>query len=70
MSLHPDWNEFFDLLKRHGVRYLIVGGYAVAAHGYPRYTADIDVFIARDARNAKRIAAAVGFRDSNSRAIY
>jgi hypothetical protein len=59
MKLHPDWNEFFDLLERHGVRFLVVGGFAVAAHGHPRYTADIDIFIARDPRNAARVAKAV-----------
>lgn len=59
MKLHPDWNEFFDLLEHHGVRFLVVGGFAVAAHGHPRHTAAIDIFVARDARNAARVAKAV-----------
>ena len=40
----PDaFKEFIELLEKHEIRYLIVGGYAVAAHGYPRYTGDIDL---------------------------
>ena len=37
--LNPDFKEFIRLLNEHKVRYLVVGGYAVALHGYPRYTA-------------------------------
>lgn len=45
MVLNPDFKEFFRLLNEHEVRYLIVGGYAVAYHGHPRYTKDIDVWV-------------------------
>ena len=41
--LSPDFKEFIELLNAHNVEYLIVGGYALAFHGHPRYTKDIDV---------------------------
>ena len=44
MNTHPDFEELFRLLEEHGVEYMIVGGYAVAYHGHPRFTKDIDVF--------------------------
>ena len=56
-----DFLEFLRLLNRHRVRYLIVGGYSVAYHGYPRYTGDIDIFVALSARNATALARV--FRD-------
>ena len=40
-----DFREFIGLLNEKRVRYLVVGGYAVAYHGYPRTTGDIDIFI-------------------------
>jgi DNA polymerase II small subunit/DNA polymerase delta subunit B len=43
--LSKDFKEFIELLNGHNVRYLVVGGYAVAFHGYPRYTKDLDVWI-------------------------
>jgi predicted nucleotidyltransferase len=55
MILNPDFKEFFQLLNANGVRYLIVGGYAVAYHGYPRYTKDIDVWIWINSENADRV---------------
>jgi len=54
-SLNQDFLEFIALLERHEVRYLIVGGYAVGLHGFPRYTGDIDFFVAISERNATRI---------------
>ena len=51
--LPPVFKEFLRLLSSHGVEYLVVGGYAVAFHGYPRATADMDVWIARTEANAK-----------------
>jgi len=38
IMLNRDFREFIELLNEHNVRYLVVGGYAVAFHGYPRYT--------------------------------
>ena len=43
MQLPPDWSEFLSALKRHGVRFLLVGAHALAAHGRPRATQDLDV---------------------------
>ena len=42
MILNKDFRAFFELLNAHEVKYIIVGGYAVAFHGYPRYTKDIE----------------------------
>ncbi len=50
-----DFSEFLKLLIAHGVEYLLVGGFAVAIHGYPRATSDLDVWVKRDLPNAKRI---------------
>jgi hypothetical protein len=43
--LNQDFKEFIQLLNENDVRYLVVGGYAVALHGHPRYTKDIDIWI-------------------------
>lgn len=57
--LNQDFREFIQSLNDNGVRYLIVGGYAVALHGHPRYTKDIDVWIEMSAENAARMVAAL-----------
>ncbi|HLA64159.1 MAG TPA: hypothetical protein VK610_07005 [Rhodothermales bacterium] len=57
--LSPDFSEFVELLDAHEVRYLLVGGYAVAFHGHPRYTKDLDVWVERSPENAKRLLAAL-----------
>jgi hypothetical protein len=59
MQLPPDWSEFLSILKRHGVRFLLVGAHALAAHGRPRATQDLDVLIAPTPANARRVAAAL-----------
>jgi hypothetical protein len=43
--LTKDFKEFIKLLNEKKVEYLLVGGYAVVLHGYPRYTGDIDFWI-------------------------
>lgn len=53
--LNPDFKEFVELLNAHGVEYLIVGGYALAFHGHPRYTKDIDVWIGQSEDNAVKM---------------
>ena len=58
MELPPDFRELLSLLNSHGVEYLLVGGYAVAAHGFPRYTGDIDIFYRLGEQNTQRLAAA------------
>ncbi len=59
MELNQDFKEFFQSLNAHKVRYLVVGGFAVALHGHPRYTKDIDVWIDSTAANAKRMVRAM-----------
>lgn len=55
MQFPPDFSEFLRLLNTHRVDYLLVGGFAVAIHGYPRATADLDVWVARTSINARRL---------------
>jgi len=55
MEVQKDFREFFMLLNAHEVKFMIVGGYALAYHGAPRFTGDIDVFIQSDHENAKRM---------------
>ena len=54
-NLHPDFKEFLKLLNSHQVDYLLVGGYAVSIHGYPRYTGDIDFWVAISEENALKL---------------
>ena len=56
MKLSPDLREFIELLNSHKVEFLIVGAHALAFHGLPRYTKDVDIFIATDHRNAEAVA--------------
>jgi len=55
MELNRDFSEFITCFTAHDVRFLIVDGYAVAAHGHLRYTKDLDVWVRIDAENARRI---------------
>ena len=57
MELQKDLREFIELLNSHDVKYLIVGGYAVAYHGYPRTTGDIDFFVELSEENARKLTA-------------
>ncbi|HRP28065.1 MAG TPA: hypothetical protein PLG77_06500 [Burkholderiaceae bacterium] len=57
--LNRDFKEFAALLDARGVDYLVVGGYALAAHGHPRYTGDIDFRVRPDADNLERLLAAL-----------
>jgi len=59
MMLSPDFKDFFASLNRARVRYLVVGGYAVALHGHPRYTKDIDIWVGLDKDNAGRLVHAI-----------
>ena len=54
-QLPRDFKEFLKLLNEHSVEYLVVGGYAVSFHGYPRPTGDIDIWIAVNEANANRM---------------
>ncbi len=53
--LSKDFKEFIELLNENNVRYLVVGGYAVAFHGHPRYTKDLDIWIELSLDNANNI---------------
>lgn len=59
MELDADFREFAELLNEHKVEYLIVGGYSVAYHGYPRFTGDFDIWINPTKSNSKKIIAAL-----------
>lgn len=53
-TLPPDFKDFLKLLNGNAVDYLLIGGYAVAYYGYPRATADMDVWVAISAANAQK----------------
>jgi predicted nucleotidyltransferase len=55
IQLPPDFKEFLRLLNSKGVEYLLVGGYAVSYHGYPRATGDMDIWIAQNRANAEKM---------------
>jgi len=55
VELDHDFNEFVQLLLANNVRFLIIGGYALAAHGAPRYTGDLDTWIWLNPDNAARL---------------
>ena len=55
MKLDEDLREFVALLISGEVDFLVVGGHALAFHGYPRYTGDVDFWVRPDPRNAPRI---------------
>lgn len=55
MILNKDFSEFIALLNEKGVKYLVIGGYAVAYHGYPRYTKDLDIWVWIDPGNALKL---------------
>ena len=53
--LNKHFQDFLGLLEKHHVEYVIVGGYAVGVHGFPRYTGAMDVFVAISGENAGRL---------------
>lgn len=59
MELDKDFKEFLALLSQQEVEYLVVGGYAVAFHGHPRYTGDIDIWINPTKTNAEKLIRAI-----------
>jgi hypothetical protein len=59
MELQQDFRELLALFNDHRVSYVIVGGYALAFHGAPRFTGDLDIFVKPDPENAARIVAAL-----------
>jgi len=69
MNLGKDFSDFVQLLNHHDVEYMVVGGYALAFHGEPRFTGDMDIWIDVSASNAEKMvkvmhdfgAASLGF---------
>lgn len=59
MDLAPDFSEFFASLIDHRVEFVVVGGYALALHGAPRYTGDLDILVRPTADNASRLLDAI-----------
>ena len=59
MKIEHDFKELLISLNSHHVEYLLVGAYALAFHGVPRYTGDLDVFINPDAANYRRVIEAL-----------
>ena len=59
METHNDFKELLALLNSHNVDYLEVGAFALAHHGFPRFTGDLDILVRPDADNARRITAAL-----------
>ncbi len=59
IHLPPDFKEFLKLLSAHQIKYLLIGGYAVGYHGYPRATADMDIWIAMSSENAGKVVTAL-----------
>ena len=59
IRLLPDFKEFLQLLNSYEIRYLIIGGYAVGYHGYPRATGDLDIWVAVERQNADKLASAL-----------
>ncbi|MGD0227212.1 MAG: nucleotidyltransferase [Terriglobia bacterium] len=59
MPLPEDWRAFIESLNSNGVEYLVVGAVALAHHGFPRYTGDLDVLVGHSPDNAQRLESAL-----------
>lgn len=59
METYPDFKELFELFNAHKVEYVVVGGHALAHHGFIRATKDIDLYVRATANNANHIMAAL-----------
>ena len=57
--LAPDFKEFLQLLRSAKIEYLLVGGYAVGHYGFPRATADLDIWVANHDQNASKLVEAL-----------
>ena len=55
MFVNTDFSDLLRIFNDNGVRYMVIGGYAVTQHADPRYTKDLDLWISADPRNAKAI---------------
>jgi len=59
MEVQPDFKELLKLLNAHKVEFIIVGAYALAFHGVPRFTGDMNILVKPDPKNAEKILAAL-----------
>ena len=59
MEIQKDFKELLELLNEHNVEYMIVGAFALAFHGVPRFTGDIDILVKPDPENADKIMRAL-----------
>lgn len=59
MDLNPDFRDMLHALNDADADFLVVGAYAVAAHGYPRATGDLDIWVRADVDNASKVIAAL-----------
>ena len=59
MEVQPDFKELLALFNANQVDYMVIGGYALAFHGAPRFTGDLDIFVKPDPENARRIMEAL-----------
>lgn len=59
MIVEPDYLDFLKILNKNEVIYMIIGGYALAAHDIPRFTGDIDIWVRSDHENAEKIVKAI-----------
>src|SRR5947209_9232646 len=57
--LNPDFRDILSCLKDEKVDFIIVGAYALAAHGFPRATGDIDIWVRNNSENARRVLRAL-----------
>ena len=60
MSVNPDFRDLFAALNAARAKFLIVGGYALAVHGAPRFTKDLDIWIKANADNGQRCMGGAG----------
>jgi len=68
MEIQKDFKELLELFNGYNVEYMIIGAYALAYHGAPRFTGDIDIFVQPSLENAHKILSALnafGFSSSN-----
>ena len=71
MLTSPDFRELLKIFEKHKIRYLVVGGYAVMKYSEPRFTKDLDLFIATDQKNATmRHASLVHPKGNTDRVVF
>lgn len=59
-TIHPDFKELLESLNEAGVDFVVAGSHALAFHGAPRYTGDIDLLVGDERRNAEKLLEALG----------